>query len=121
LEEDLRSLESLSANSDNTTVRKLIRLDEDSGLKGKLALSVDIQTNIAEFLLDLANSLEICSSVEVVSTELEQLDKVLGDIASSNIKTLGQVGKGESLINRNNVGHTITRIDDNTGQKSWGK
>lgn len=36
------------------------------------------------------------------------LDKVAGDIATGNVNALRQVREGETLKDRDNMGHTIT-------------
>jgi hypothetical protein len=66
----------------------------------------------------LTHGLKVSSAVKVVTTELEQLDEVLRDITTSDIETLGKMRQSEALVHRNNVCHTITRVDDDTGQKT---
>lgn len=73
---------------------------------------------VAELLLDLADGLKVSSAVEGVTAVEEQLDEVLGHIATSNIQTLGDMGQGVSLNNGHNMGHTITRVNDHTRQQS---
>ena len=77
--------------------------------------------NIAKFLLDLTHSLEVSSAVEGISVEEEKLDEVTGHITTSHIETAGQMGQGETLEHRNNVGNTITTVHDNTSKKTWMK
>jgi hypothetical protein len=118
LEEGLCRLEPLRADLDDTAIRKGVVLDQNSGLMGKLGLELKIVANIAELFLDLPHGLEVSCAVESITTEEEKLDQVAGDITSSNIKATGQMGKSEALIHGDNVGHTITRVNDNTGQKT---
>ena len=49
---------------------------------------------------------------------IQYLDEVFGDVSPSNIKSSGQVWQGKALINRTDVGHAISRIHNNTGQKT---
>ena len=68
----------------------------------------------AQLLLDLSDRLKVRCPVEGVTAHEQQLDKVSGDIATSDVETLGEVWEGKSFIDRDDVSNTVTRIDDNT-------
>jgi len=116
IEEGLGSLETLSSDLNHTTIRKGVGLDEHGGLKSELLLEIKVVSDIAELLLDLTDGLEVSGSVEGITTEEEELDEVASDIATGDIKTLRQMRKSKALEDRNDVGDTIARVNNNTGQ-----
>jgi hypothetical protein len=118
VEQGFGGFETFSANFDDTSIGKSIGLNQDGSLQSELLLQGEIVTNIAQLLLDLANSFKISGTIERVTAKEEKLDEVSGDITASNIKTLGQVRKSKTFVNRNDVSDTITRIDNNTSKKS---
>ena len=71
--------------------------------------------NIAELLFDLSNGLEIGCSVEGISAQEEELDKVSRHVTASNVETLCQMRKSMPVVDWNNVSATVSRIDDYTG------
>lgn len=75
--------------------------------------------DIAKLLLDLTDSLEISSTVEGISTEEEKFDEVTSNITSSHIQTACEMGKGETIKHRDDVGNTITTIYHHTSQETF--
>jgi len=120
LEEDLRGEVTLLTHADDTAIRDGVGVDEGGGLSGELLLDPEIITDIAELLLDLTNSLKIGSAVEGITTEKKKLDEVTSNIGTGDIKTTHKVGHGVTLANRDNVSHTITRIEHDTIKKTLG-
>ena len=53
LEEGLRAPESLVSDSDDLSVGKLVRLLERAGAGSGLHLLLEVQSNVAEFLLEV--------------------------------------------------------------------
>lgn len=51
---------------------------------------------------------------------VSHLDEVAGDVTASNVKTLCQVRKSKAFVHRHNVGDTITRVDDDTSEQTYG-
>jgi len=120
LKQNLRSLETLSTDVDHAAIRQCVLLDEHSGLVGETLLEFEIVADVAELLLDLTDGLEIGGSVEDVAAEQQQLDQITSDIATGDIETSGQVGQRKTFVDGHNVRDTITRVDDDTSQKTLG-
>jgi len=118
LEENLRSKITFLTKTDDTAIRDSEGIDKSSGLSGELLLDLKIITDVAELLLDLTDSLKIGSTVEGITTEEKKLDEVTSNIGTSDIKTTHKVGHGVTLTDRDNVSHTITRIEHDTIKKT---
>merc|ERR1719187_3035647 len=102
LEQSLGAPEPLVTNGADLTVRKLIGLLKRGGGSSSGHLLLEVEGNIAEFLLDVPDNLPFSSGGEGVAALSEDLHEVVGELTSSQIKT------------NNGVGESITFIDWNT-------
>merc|ERR1719516_254127 len=120
LEESLRAAETLIADGDDLAVGKFIRLLKGGrgGSSGHFLLKV--KGNIAELLLDVTDNLTLSSGGEGVTAFSKDLHEVVGELTSSKVKTDDGVGKGITFIDRDSVGHTVTRVHDDTSGTSGG-
>merc|ERR1711899_419982 len=87
LEESLRAAETLIANGDDLTIRKLIGLLKGGGGSGSGHLLFEVKGNIAELFLDVTDDLTLSSGGERVATLSEDLHEVVGEFTSSKVKT----------------------------------
>ena len=78
-------------------------------------LLLEIEGDIAQFLLDITNDFPLCRGGERVAALCQILDKTVRDVAPSKIEAKNGVRKRITLIDRNYVGYTISGIHDNTG------
>lgn len=120
LEESLRSTESLVTNGDNLTVRKLVRLLQAGALGSSLDLLLEVKGDVAELLLDVTDDFSLGSGGEGVTALSKNLHEVVGKITTSHVDTGNGVGKGETLVNGDNVSDTITRVQNDTGGTTGG-
>mmetsp|Transcript_2413 Transcript_2413/g.4396 ORF Transcript_2413/g.4396 Transcript_2413/m.4396 type:complete len:284 (+) Transcript_2413:442-1293(+) len=120
LEQNLWAAETLVTNGDNLTVRELVVLLDFGRFSGLLHLSVEVLSNECELLLDVTHNFALGGGGERVSALSQNLDHVVGQIATSEIQTHDSVRKSITLINRDSVGDTITRVEDNTGGTARG-
>lgn len=74
--------------------------------------------DVAKFLLDHPHRFEIRRPVECVATKEKELNKVPGDIATGNIEPAGVLRKRKTVVDGNNVGNTIARVDDNSREQA---
>lgn len=118
LEETFWGLETLASYPNDSTVGKGVRLNQDGGIFGELLVQLQVVRNIAKLLLDLAHCLEICSTVQGVSTAEKESDQVPGNVATSNVQTADMVVQDCGFVNGDNVGDTITGINDHTTAKT---
>ena len=118
LEETFWGLETLASYPNDSTVGKGVRLNQDGGIFGELLVQLQVVRNIAKLLLDLAHRLEICRTVQGVSTTEKEGDQVPGNIATSNVQTADMVVQDCGFVNGDNVGDTITGINDHTTAKT---
>ena len=120
LEEGLRASESLVANGDHLSVRELVAL-LDGGAGGSAGhLLFEVESDIAELLLDVTDNLTLGSGGERVSTLGQDLHEVIGQVTSSQVQTEDGVGESVSLVDGDSVGDTITRVEHDTGGTSRG-
>merc|ERR550534_215714 len=120
LEESLWAAETLIANGDDLAVGKFIGLLKGGGCSSSGHLLLEVKSNIAELLLDVTDNLTLSSGGERVATLSEDLHQVVGELASSKIKTDNSVGKGITFIDGDTVGDTISRVHDNTSGTARG-
>lgn len=70
VEQHLRRLKALHADLDLAVIGQHEGLEHGRGLESKALLDLEVVANVAALLLDLADSLEVGSAVEVVAAGL---------------------------------------------------
>lgn len=120
LEESLRSTEALIADGDDLTVRKLVGLLQAGALSSGLDLLLKVKSDVAQLLLDVTDDFTLGGGGESVATLSQDLHEVVGKIATSHVDTGDGVGKGETLVDGDNVSDTITGVEDNTSGTTGG-
>merc|ERR1712242_355778 len=118
LEEGLGATEPLIADGDDLAVGKLIGLLKGGGGGSGGHLLLEVEGNIAEFLLDVTDNLTLSSGGERVTPLGEDLHEVVGQLTASQVKTEDGVGESITFIDGDGVGDTITRVHDNTSGTS---
>ena len=120
LEEGLGAPESLVSDGDHLTVRELVALLEAGAGGGSSHLLLEVQSNIAELLLDVTDDLTLGSGGEGIATLSEDLHEVVSQVTAGQVQTEDGMGKGVSLIDGNCVGDTISRVEHDTSGTSRG-
>ena len=120
LEESLRSTETLVANGDDLTVRKLVGLLQAGALAGSLDLLLEVESDVAELLLDVTDDFTLGGGGEGVTALGKDLHEVVGQITASHVDTGDGVGKSETLVDGDNVSDTVTRVEHDTGGTTGG-
>src|SRR5688572_1040900 len=92
LEEGLGATETLVTNGDDLTVGKLVALLEGGGGSSSLHLGIEVESDVAELLLDVTNDLTLGSGGESITTLGEDLHEVVSKIATSKIETEDGMG-----------------------------
>lgn len=115
LEESLGASESLVTNGDDLTVRKLVRLFKLRRLSGSLEFLLKVEGDVTKLLLNVSNDFSLGRGGEEVTTLHENLDEVVGKVSTSKIDTEDSVGKGETFVDGDSVGDTVTRVKNDTG------
>lgn len=118
LEEALRRLETLAANTDDSTIRQGIAFYQDSGFLAKALVKLEVIGDIAELFFDLADSFEIGGTVEGVASAKEERDEVSGHIATCNVKAAREMVKHDGFVDRDDVSYSVSRVDDNAGAET---
>merc|ERR1719312_2030069 len=114
LEESFRAAETLIADGDDLAIGKLIRLLKRGGGGCSRHLLLEVKGDIAKLLLDVTDNLTLSSGGKRVATLGEDLHQVVGELASSKVKTDNSMGEGITFIDWDTVGDTISRVHDNT-------
>jgi hypothetical protein len=120
LEEGLRSSESLVADGDHLTVGKFVGFLQAGALRSGLDLLFEIKGDVAELLLDVAHDFSLGGGGEGVAALGQDLHEVIGQITTSHIHTGNGVGKSETFVDGDNVGHTIARVEDDASRATGG-
>lgn len=68
----------------------------------------------------MTDGLEVGSTVEGVAAAEEETDQLPGDIAAGDVEARGKVVEDYGLVDWDNVGYTISRVDDYAGAEAWG-
>merc|ERR1712203_924063 len=120
LEEGLGGTEPLVTDGDDLTVGKLIGLLEGGRGSSGGHLLLEVKSNIAQLLLDVSDNLSLGSGGERVTSLGEDLHQVVGQFTASKVKTEDGVRESITFIDGDSVGHTITRVHDDTGGTTGG-
>jgi len=120
LEEGLWGTETLVTNGDDLTVGKLVGLLEGRRLAGGLDLLLKVESDVAELLLDVTNDFALGGGGEGVTALGENLHEVVGQVTTGHVDTGDGVWKSETLVDRNNVSDTVTRVENDTSGTSRG-
>ena len=112
LKQCLEATESLAANGDHLTVGELISLLY-VGVGGScLHFLLIVKGHVAQSLLDVTNNLTSCNRFKGVEMlTLQEPHQVVGQITASKIHTRDGMGERVALIDGNDVGHTISRVN----------
>ena len=94
LEECLGSPESLVSDGDDLSVRKFVGLLERAGAGSGLHLLLEVEGDVAEFLLDVSHDFPLSGGGERVTSLGQDLGEVVGQITSSQIQTDDGVREG---------------------------
>ena len=114
LEQSLRSTETLVTDGNDLTIRQLVGLLEGRGRGSGLHLLLEVEGDVGELLLDVTDNFTLSRGVEGVATLHQVLDEELGEVTTSKIDTKDGVRERETLVDRNRVGNTITRVETDT-------
>merc|ERR1711931_337468 len=120
LEESFRGTESLIANGDDLTIRKLIGLLEGGGGSSSGHFLLKVKGNIAEFLLDVTDNFTLSSGSERIATLSKDFHEVIGELTASQVQTEDGMGKSITLVDGDIVGDTIARVHDHTSGTTRG-
>lgn len=115
LEKSLGASESFVTNGDDLTVRKLVGLFKLRRLGRSLELLLKVESDVTELLLDVSNDFSLGRGGEEVTTLHKNLNEVIGKVSASKIDTKDSVGKGETFVDGDSVGDTVTRVKNDTG------
>ena len=93
LEESLGTSESLVTDCDDLSVGKLVGLLEGAGAGSSCHLLLEVEGDVAQFLLDVPDDFPLGGGGERVTSLGEDLHEVVGQITSSQVKTDDGVGQ----------------------------
>merc|ERR1719495_2347125 len=120
LEECLRAAETLIANGDDLTVRKLIGFFKGGRGSGSGHFLFKVKGNIAKLFLDVTDNLTLSSGGERVTTFCKDLHEVVCELTASKIKTDNSMGESITFVDGNTMRNAITRVHDNTSSTARG-
>lgn len=82
----------LIPNRDDLSIGELVALLESRALLSSREFLLEIESNIAELLLDIPNDFALGTRGERVSALHQELSKVVGQVATREVKTENRMG-----------------------------
>merc|ERR1719334_2058379 len=107
--------ETLVTNRRDLSVGQLVGLFDGGGGGGGGHLRLEIESDVAELLLDVADDLTLGGRDHGVSSLGHDLHEVVGQVASGQVETQDGVRKGETLVDGDGMGDAIADVEDETG------
>ena len=114
LEESLGGAEALVADRDDLAVGKLVRLLQAGALGSSLDLLLEIEGDVAELLLDVTDDFTLGRGREGVAALSQDLHQVVRQVTAGHVDTGNGVRERETLVDGDDVGDTITRVEHDT-------
>ena len=114
-EHGLGAAETLVADGDDLTVGQLVGLLDGGGGGGGGHFLLEVESDVAELLLDVADDLTLGGGDHRVASLGHDLHEVVGQVAAGQVETQDGVGKGVTFVDGDGVGDTITDVEDETG------
>ena len=114
-EEELWAAEALVADSDDDAIWKGVGSLNLGGDGGLLHLGVEVESDVAELLLDVTNDFLFGGGGEVVAALGEEVSHPGSEVTAGKVKTHDGVWDGVGLVNWDSVGNAITHIENDTG------
>ena len=110
LEKDLRASEALGAHGDDVSVGQLVGLLLVAALAGCLHLAVEVQRDVAQLLLDVADNLTLRRGGEGVAALGQDLHHVLREVTAGQVQSEDGVGQGVTLVDGHGVRHAVAAV-----------
>merc|ERR1719156_166713 len=85
--------------------------DDDGGLH----LGLEVEGDVRELLLDVADDLALGGGGEGVATLGEDLHHVVGEVTAGEVETEDGVRERVTLVDRDGVGDAVARVEDDAG------
>merc|ERR1719167_906752 len=120
LEQGLRTTETLITDGDDLTVGKLVGFLQGGGSGSDGHLTLEVEGDIAKFLLDVTNNFSFSGGGEGIATLSHNLHEVSGQVAASQVETKNGVRKSITFVDGNSVSHTVTSVQDDTSGTTGG-
>merc|ERR1712187_581346 len=120
LEQSFRASESFVTNGDNLTIGQFIRFFQRGGRSGGGHFLFEVQSDIAQFFLDVSDDFSFSGGDERVPSVRQDLHQVVGQVSAGQVQSHDSVGEGITFEDGDVVGNTITRVQDNTGGSAGG-
>jgi len=112
--------EALISDRANLTVGQFVGLFDGGGGGGGGHFLLEVESDVAELLLDVAHNLALGGGDHGVSSLGHDLHEVVSQVASGQVETQDGVRKGVTLIDGDGVGNTISDVEDETGGTTRG-
>jgi len=115
LEKGFRATEALVTDGDDLTVREFVVLFE--GRRGSSGghFSFKVESDVRELFLDVTDDFALGGGGERVTTFGEDLHHVVSKVTSGKVETEDSVRERVTFVDRDSVGNTVTRVEDDTG------
>jgi hypothetical protein len=120
LEEGLWASESLVTDGDDLTVWELVALLEGGGAGSGGHLLLEVESDVAELLLDVSDDLSLGGGDEAVASLGEDLHEVVGEISTGKIESHDGVWESVTLVHWDVVANSITGVKNDTGGSAGG-
>jgi len=120
LEESLGASEPLVSDGDDLTVGELVGFLEGGGRGGGGHLLLEVESDVAELLLDVTDDLTLGRGGEGVSSLGEDLHEVVREVSASQVETQDGVRKGVTFVDGDGVRDAVAGVENDTGGTTRG-
>ena len=110
IEEYFGGEEPFSGEMDDLSIGESVVQIIGGGIVDETEILSEIGGTEAYFFLDLSDGFEICGGVEVVASELEELDEMLGDMSAGDVHPLYLVFHDLPLDHGHTVTHSVPTV-----------
>merc|ERR1719225_2578054 len=110
LEQSLGAPEPLISDSDHLSVRKLVRLLKAGAAGSGGHLLLEVQSDVAELLLDVTDNLPLSGGGKAVASLGENLHQIVSEVTAGEIEPEDGVGESVALVDGDSVGDTVTGV-----------
>merc|ERR1712223_1307532 len=115
LEQGLGAPEPLISDGDHLSVRKLVRLLKAGAAGGGCHLLLEVESDVAELLLDVTDNFPLGGGGEAVASLGENLHQIVSEVTAGEIKPEDGVGESVTLVDGNSVGDTVSGVQHDAG------
>lgn len=120
LEKGFGATEPFVTNGDDLSIGQFVGFFQGSGSGGGGHFLFKVQSDVAQFFLDVTDNFPFSGGGERVASFGEDFHQVVGQVSASQVQTEDGMRESITFIDGDGVGNTISRVEDDTGGTTGG-